>query len=359
MKIRLLIIGSIIVVVALIISGIMMTYENNPREKVELDFMNKIREAGDDSEPMSFTVISKQDTFTKNEDYCGHAHMAVEEYWYFADVYNGKLQESNVTQDVYPWCEDNDNTCYCELREIIGLDSQSYEEFFRMHVSETCPITPMPENTAGFDPTKCRWIEKSEFEPKDCAEKFDTFYEQASLIPCDCCNPEPGEPVCEPHSLSDHIRDLTTPDFDLCIETYKDWAYMTQDNDLVWHTFGSSNYKFTVDRVVHANPVTMTVTFWSYSQCTDLYLVIQDHEGNRPIVLEHDYGAVCDNSNPKNQWHKRTINLESLENQKINLLKGSYVAVLYGTAPTEFDDSGNIEHDDLAKAYFRLDVAEP
>ena len=108
---------------------------------------------------MIFTVISKLDSVTGNQNYCGHAHMAVEEYWYFADVYNGKLQESYVTQDISPWCEDYDDSCYCELREVIGADRRSYEDFFREHVSETCPIVPMPESATSFDPTQCKWIE--------------------------------------------------------------------------------------------------------------------------------------------------------------------------------------------------------
>lgn len=130
------------------------------KDKIESDFMNKIMEAGDISEPMTFTIISKHaDDPIGHEDYYGHAHMEVEEYWYFADVYHGELQESNVTQDVHPWCEDDDDSCYCELREVIGVDRQSYEDFFRMHVSETCPIIPMPETTTSFDPTRCEWIE--------------------------------------------------------------------------------------------------------------------------------------------------------------------------------------------------------
>ena len=125
----------------------------------ESDFLNKIRETGDNSEPMTFTVISKQESSTGHEDYCGYAHMEVEEYWYFAEVYNGELQDSNVTQDVYPWCEDDDNTCYCELREAIGVDRRSYEDFFREHVSDTCPIVTMPESATSFDPIQCKWIE--------------------------------------------------------------------------------------------------------------------------------------------------------------------------------------------------------
>ena len=129
------------------------------KAKIESDFLNKIREAGDNSEPMSLTVISKYDSATNHQNYCGHAHMAIEEYWYFADIYNGDLLSSNVTQSISPWCGDDDDSCYCELREVIGADRRSYEDFFGEHVSETCPIVPMPENATSFDPTQCKWVE--------------------------------------------------------------------------------------------------------------------------------------------------------------------------------------------------------
>ena len=137
-------------------------YEDSLRYEIETDFMNKIREAGDDSEPMSLTVISKQDPFTLHENYCGHAHMDVEEYWYFADTYNDVLLSSIVIQNISSWCEDDNDNCYCKLRESIGVDRRSYEDFFRMHVSETCPVTPIPKTATSFDPTTCKWIEKEE-----------------------------------------------------------------------------------------------------------------------------------------------------------------------------------------------------
>ena len=138
--------------------------ENTFRYEIETDFLNKIRDSGDDSNSMTFVVISKQDLFNRHENYCGHAHMEVEEYWYFADTLNDVLLSSNVTQDVSPWCEDDDDSCYCELREFIGVDTRSYEDFFRDHVSQTCPVIPMPENATSFDPTKCEWIENENIE---------------------------------------------------------------------------------------------------------------------------------------------------------------------------------------------------
>lgn len=127
------------------------------QNEIETDFLNKIRETGDDSEPMTFTVISKQDLFNRHENYCGHAHMGQEEYWYFADTLSDALLTSSVIQDVTPWCADDNDSCYCELREFIGVDRQSYEDFFKMHVSETCPVVPMPKTATSFDPTKCQW----------------------------------------------------------------------------------------------------------------------------------------------------------------------------------------------------------
>ncbi|MCA9828795.1 MAG: hypothetical protein KC444_10510, partial [Nitrosopumilus sp.] len=137
-------------------------FENTFKSKVETDFMNKIRETGDDSEPMTFTVISKQDLLSLHENYCGHAHMAQDEYWYFADTYNDVLLSSSVIQNISSWCEDDNDGCYCELREFIGVDRRSYEDCFRTYVSETCAVTHMPRTSTSFDPTKCKWIEKEE-----------------------------------------------------------------------------------------------------------------------------------------------------------------------------------------------------
>jgi len=157
MKTRVLIITGIVIVVV-IIAGVVMINDDPLRYEVESDFLNKIREAGDNSEPMMFTVISKHDS-SDHQNYCGYAHMAVEVYWYFADVYNGDLLSSNMTQGISSWCEDGDDSCYCELREVIGVDRRSCEDFFREHVSTTCPVVPMSENATSFDPTKCEWIE--------------------------------------------------------------------------------------------------------------------------------------------------------------------------------------------------------
>lgn len=135
------------------------SFENIFKNQVETDFMNKIREAGDDSKPMTFAVISKQDLFNRHENYCGHAHMVQKEYWYFADTFDDALLSSSVVQGISSWCEDDNDSCYCELREFIGVDRRSYENFFREHVSETCPVIPMPKTATSFDPTKCQWIE--------------------------------------------------------------------------------------------------------------------------------------------------------------------------------------------------------
>ena len=137
--------------------------EDQIRAEIEDDFMSKIRESGDKTDPMTFVVISKQDLFNRHEYYCGHAHMEIEEYWYFADTLNESLLSSSVIQGIHGWCEDDNNGCYCELREFIGVDRRSYEDFFRMHVSETCPVIPMPKTATSFDPTKCEWVENEEF----------------------------------------------------------------------------------------------------------------------------------------------------------------------------------------------------
>ena len=148
------------VTVGIAITGIMLINVDFLKNNVESDFINKIREMEDDSEPMIFTLISKDNPSTGHQNYCGHTHMAIEEYWYFADVHSGGVLSSNVTQDVSAWCEDDDDSCYCELCKVIGADRISYEDFFREHVSATCPVAPKSENTTSFDPTQCNGLKK-------------------------------------------------------------------------------------------------------------------------------------------------------------------------------------------------------
>lgn len=86
-----------IVTVVVIIPRVVMINDDPLRYEVESDFLNKIREAGDNSEPVRFTVISKHGS-SGHQNYCGYAHMAVEAYWYFADIYNRNLLSSNMTK---------------------------------------------------------------------------------------------------------------------------------------------------------------------------------------------------------------------------------------------------------------------
>ena len=134
-------------------------FEKTLQYRLETDFLNKIRQMGDNSNSMTFVINSKKDMVTEHMNFCGFGHMEDQEYWYFAETFNDVILSSNVTQNVTPWCEDYDDSCYCELREQIGVDRRSYEDFFREHVSQTCPVIPMPENATSFDPTKCKWIE--------------------------------------------------------------------------------------------------------------------------------------------------------------------------------------------------------
>jgi len=54
-----------------------------------------------------------------------------------------------------PYCEDDDHSCFCDLQEKLIGERKNYEEFFREHVSTTCPITPKLKNSISYDPINC------------------------------------------------------------------------------------------------------------------------------------------------------------------------------------------------------------
>ena len=95
--------GILIIVVAVlgIIFGIVeiqKSFEGTIQYTIEKDSEQKIKQVDidDDFQISSFTIIMQKDAETGNENFCDHAHLAVDEYWYYAKTYNNNLLNSNL-----------------------------------------------------------------------------------------------------------------------------------------------------------------------------------------------------------------------------------------------------------------------
>ena len=173
-----------------------------------------------------------------------------------------------------------------------------------------------------------------------CADEFDKMYHKASEIPCSCCNPPPGEPVCEPVPLEGHIRDMVTEEFKPCVGTVDRWAYLTENNDSAWYAFGTNYVKLKMTKTNHEENIPISITFSGYSQClNDFHLIIKEHIMDGKVVFEENYDQVCDESKPNNEFKTyREINLEGI-GKPISLQKGQYVIELYTETPQKHESN--------------------
>ncbi len=160
MKTRLLIIISIIVGITMSISFIISsTYDERAKYLVEELFMEALEETSrDDLQVMTLVVIKSKDTEPQYDNYCGFAHLENKEVWFDADFADNRVVRAAIVDPPSPYCADDDHSCFCDLQEKLTGERKSYEEFFREHVSEICPVIPKPKSSASFDPIKCEWM---------------------------------------------------------------------------------------------------------------------------------------------------------------------------------------------------------
>jgi hypothetical protein len=139
-----------------------LSYDENAQYLVEQLFMDALEETHEGNLQLNtFIVIKSQNNEPQHDNYCGFAHLESEEVWFDADFAENRIVKASFVDPPSPYCEDDDHSCFCDLQEELTGERESYEEFFREHVSETCPIILMPKDGDGlsFDPTKCEWIE--------------------------------------------------------------------------------------------------------------------------------------------------------------------------------------------------------
>ena len=142
--------------------NLLYVYDENAQYLVEQLFMDALKETNDDNlQVMTLVVIKSKNNEPQYDNYCGFAHLENQEVWFDADFAENRIIRAAFVDPPSPYCADSDHSCFCDLQEKLTGERKSYEEFFREHVSETCPIIPIPEDDNGlsFDPTKCEWIE--------------------------------------------------------------------------------------------------------------------------------------------------------------------------------------------------------
>jgi len=142
--------------------NLLYVYDENAQYLVEQLFMDALKETNDDNlQVMTLVVIKSKNNEPQYDNYCGFAHLENQEVWFDADFAENRIIRAAFVDPPSPYCADGDHSCFCDLQEKLTGERKSYEEFFREHVSETCPIIPIPEDDNGlsFDPTKCEWIE--------------------------------------------------------------------------------------------------------------------------------------------------------------------------------------------------------
>ena len=191
---------------------------------------------------------------------------------------------------------------------------------------------------------ECQWHERSKStisldrtvypDPQFCADEFDKMYLKAAAIPCGCCNPPPGEPVCEPVPIEGHIRDMIVEEFKPCISTIDRWTSLADNNGFVWYAFGTNYVKLKMEKTNHEEIIPIFITFSGYSQClNDFHLIVKEHIGDRKVVFEEKYSQVCDDSKPNNEFKTyREISLDGV-GKPIILSKGHYLVELYTDTP--------------------------
>jgi len=137
-----------------------LSYDENTQYLVEQLFMDALKETNDDNlQVMTFVVIKSKNNEPQYDNYCGFAQLENQEVWFDAYFAENRMVRAAFVEPPSSYCADDDHSCFCDLQEKLTGERKSYEEFFREHVSETCPVILMPENATSYDPINCEWIE--------------------------------------------------------------------------------------------------------------------------------------------------------------------------------------------------------
>ncbi len=182
---------------------------------------------------------------------------------------------------------------------------------------------------------------------QQCAEQFDKLLQESkeNYVPCKSYVDDDGNVLsCEPVQLgwdiiqNDEFNDVGCP------LTYKDWAYLTDDNDLVFGIY-SPRYEIEMEKTNLNQHIPISIEKWGFDACDSLYLRIINHDNRDETLSFMAYENICTESSEQIKRQKFVYTLDDLE-----LPRGNFVVYLYNKDPREIID---IEHfKELAKFYF-------
>lgn len=164
---------------------------------------------------------------------------------------------------------------------------------------------------------------------QECAALFDKVHEEFKNKPCPCCNPEPGEPVCEPVGFDTVLASNQEFRDSGCEFTYKEWMHMANDNDTASWVMNPSYFDIDMLKTNLSKEIPIAVSYTGYDECLSFKVVIKHHEGKRPIVAERSYENIC-SENESKEYRLPLYRVQLTDHgEPILLPEGNYQLLLY------------------------------
>ncbi|QLH06497.1 hypothetical protein C5F50_04985 [Nitrosopumilus ureiphilus] len=176
------------------------------------------------------------------------------------------------------------------------------------------------------------------FSSQQCAELFDRIHQEFKDKPCACCNPPPGEPVCEPVGFDTVLAGNKEFRDSGCEYIYKEWAHLTNDIETASWLMYPTYYNIDMLKTNFSKEIPIAVEYRGYDECLSFKVVIKQHEGKRPVIAERLYENIC-SANKQDAYRLPSYRAELTDHgEPIILSKGNYQLLLYNIVDKEVID---------------------
>lgn len=168
----------------------------------------------------------------------------------------------------------------------------------------------------------------TDLKSQQCADLYDKIHQDFKDTPCNCCNPEPGQPVCEPKQFDSILASNVEFRDSLCEFNYTEWIHLTKDKSSA--KFNMSPHHFSIDmfKTNLSEEIPIGVSYSGYDKCMTFKVKIYEHGGNRTLVAERFYENVC-SYNQQKEYRLPLHNFQLTDyNDPIILPKGNYKMIL-------------------------------
>lgn len=173
---------------------------------------------------------------------------------------------------------------------------------------------------------------------QECAELFDRVHQEFRDKPCSCCNPPPGEPVCEPPLFDSTLAGNREFRDSACEFTYREWAHLTDDSYTASRIMYPSYFDIDMLKTNFSKEIPISVSYRGYDECLSFKVIIKNHEGHRPVVAERLYDNVC-SVNEQKEYRLPLYRVQLADHgEPIMLPKGNYQLLLYNVIDGETID---------------------